>query len=157
MTSVFSLLFVLPLSSSDFARTGKAMKEYLHYKNVLPNGEMEIDDDLDNIPDGWMLHSWLPEEDNYLREAVMRYLDLEVPEIGVSIERRRAFLGERSVRLFTPSGKIGPGIWTKIALSPGLYTLNLVARSAGDDRRIVATFLAQDGKLTQVDRKWRYN
>lgn len=145
---------VYPFESDEGKEAGK---EFPSYNNLLPNSEMEKDDDLDNIPDEWNLYSWLPEGDDYLREAVMRYLDLEVPEIGVSMERRRrAFLGERSVRLFTPSGKIGPGIWTTLALSPGLYTLNLVARSTGDDERIVATFLAQEGKLTQVDRKWRW-
>jgi hypothetical protein len=130
--------------------------EFFPYKNLLPNHEMESDEDLNNVPDGWNLYPWLPEDSEFLKEAVMRYLDLEVPEIGVSMEGRRAFLGERSVRFFTPSGNIGPGIWTTVALSPGLYTLNLVARSVRDHNRVVATFLAQDGKLTQVDRKWRW-
>jgi len=168
MNRTLSLLIVLlfftgslfPVSAAGKrtgAKTGaNRNKEFLPYRNLLPNGEMEADEDLNNVPDGWELYSWLPEGQEFLRQAVLRYLDLSFPEIGLSMENRRAFLGERSVKMFTPSGKIGPGMWTTIPLSPGLYTLNLVARSAGSDSRHVATFLGRGGKLTQVDRRWRW-
>jgi hypothetical protein len=130
--------------------------EFPPYENLLPNGEMEIDEDVDNVPDGWNIYTWVPTESGPLKEAVMRYLDIDVPEIGVSMERRRTFLGDRSARLFTITGKIGPGIWSTVDLSPGIYTLTLVARSLERGSRVVATFLAQEGRLAQIDEKWRW-
>jgi len=156
---VCSLICQHAVISRDLPRRRKqngTSLDFFSYHNLLPNDEMELDEDVNNIPDGWYLYSWFPERGDFIREAVVRYLDLSVPEIGVSMEGRRAFLGERSVKFFTPTGKIGPGIWTDIPLSPGIYTLNLVARSTGSENRVVATFLAQDGKLTQVDNKWRW-
>jgi hypothetical protein len=147
------LLFAV---ETDSLQVAVGESEYPPFENLLPNGGMEKDDDLNNVPDGWNIYSWIPSESGPLRDAVIRYLDLDVPEIGVSMEGRKTFLGERAVRLFTTTGKIGPGIWTTVDLSPGVYTLNLVARSMTGGSRVVATFLAQEGRLTQIDEKWRW-
>lgn len=152
----FSTASHLLARSTDSLKVLGEPSEFPPYENMLPNGGMEEDKDLNNVPDGWTMYSWVPSESGPLREAVIRYLDLEVPEIGVSLEGRRTFLGERSVRLFTTTGKIGPGIWTTVDLSPGIYTLNLAARSIGSGSRVLATFLAQEGRLTQIDEKWRW-
>lgn len=131
-------------------------EEYHSFINLLQNGDFEVDDDVDNFPDGWVPWQWLVEEQLDLRKAILKYLDTSPDAIArPRLTTRFPFFGKRSLAFVSIDGKTGPGIYLTREFSPGVYTLSLYAKNPGEGRRKLGAFLAAGGRLFEVGQRWR--
>ncbi|OGF97940.1 MAG: hypothetical protein A2Z06_03675 [Candidatus Glassbacteria bacterium RBG_16_58_8] len=126
------------------------------FANLLPNGDFEMDDDVDGFPNDWSSWPWTVEDRLDLRKAIFEYLDTSAEAVlRPKLTTRFSFYGKKSLDIVSIDGKTGPGVFTTRDFSPGIYTISLYAKNPGEGVRSLGISLAGGGRLFEVGHRWR--
>ncbi len=111
---------------------------------------------MDTFPDHWEAWPVVDEGRLDLRKAIFSYLGTSERAIVIPrLSTRSPFYGKRSLRILNEDGKTTPGVYTVRDFEPGTYTISLYAKNPEEGTRRLGLFLAAEGRLYEVGRRWR--